>query len=294
MGTEIEWNERFNIGVPVVDKAHQRLFSIVRKLVNLNEEEDKQRWACEEGIKYFKSYTAKHFAEEEEYMRSIHYEGYEMHKRLHDDMRENTLPALEKDLVESDYSTEAMRHFLGICIGWLTGHILSEDYAITGKATNKWKHENSSEDIESLEEAVDVTMKRVFNQNTEVISEHYNGADFAKGVYYRATFRSKENGQLKVLLVFEEKKILEIVSKMLGIQLKKASKLMSDVAKQAFGQFIQGLCNHYEPMKAYQFEKDNVLTYSQFRQEFKSTRLYQSILMDTDDMGYFACCIQKR
>lgn len=294
MGTEIEWNERFNIGVPVVDKAHQRLFSIVRKLVNLNEEEDKQRWACEEGIKYFRSYTAKHFAEEEEYMKSIHYEGYEMHKRLHDDMRDKTLPALEKDLVESDYSTEAVRHFLGICIGWLTGHILSEDYAITGKATNKWRHENSNADMESLEDAVDATMKRVFNQNTEVISEHYNGADFAKGVYYRATFRSKEEGQLRILLVFEEKKILEIVSKIVGVQMKKASKLMSEVAKQAFGQFIQGLCSLYEPMKAYEFEKDNVLTYSQFRQEFKSVRLYQSILMDTDDMGYFACCIQKR
>lgn len=294
MGTEIEWNERFNIGVPVVDKAHQRLFSIVRKLVNLNEDEDKQRWACEEGTKYFRSYTAKHFAEEEEYMRSIHYEGYEMHKRIHDDMRDKTLPALEKDLVESDYSTEAVRHFLGICIGWLTGHILSEDYAITGKATNKWKHENSNADMESLEDAIDATMKRVFNQNTEVISEHYNGADFAKGVYYRATFRSKEEGQLRILLVFEEKKILEIVSKIVGVQMKKASKLMSEVAKQAFGQFIQGLCSLYEPMKAYEFEKDNVLTYSQFRQEFKSVRLYQSILMDTDDMGYFACCIQKR
>ena len=31
MTNEVKWNERFNIGVEVVDKAHQRLFSIVRR-----------------------------------------------------------------------------------------------------------------------------------------------------------------------------------------------------------------------------------------------------------------------
>ncbi len=68
----IKWNNRFNIGVEVVDKAHQKLFSIVGKLIALNEEE-KQQHACREGIKYFKNYTLKHFAEEEAYMKSIRY-----------------------------------------------------------------------------------------------------------------------------------------------------------------------------------------------------------------------------
>lgn len=124
MAKEIEWNERFNIGVEEVDKAHRRLFSVVRKLMELSEDEKRGRWVCEEAIKYFKSYTVKHFAQEEEYMRSIHYSGYEVHKRLHDVMRDKTIPALEKDLVESDYSREAMQHFVGISLGWLTGHIL--------------------------------------------------------------------------------------------------------------------------------------------------------------------------
>ena len=69
MAKEIEWNERFNIGVEEVDKAHRRLFSVVRKLMELSEDEKRGRWVCEEAIKYFKSYTVKHFAQEEEYMR---------------------------------------------------------------------------------------------------------------------------------------------------------------------------------------------------------------------------------
>ena len=40
---EIQWNKRFNIGVEVIDKAHQRLFSIIGKLVSLNEDATKQQ-----------------------------------------------------------------------------------------------------------------------------------------------------------------------------------------------------------------------------------------------------------
>lgn len=78
---EIKWNDRFNLGVESIDRAHQRIFSIVGKLISLNEDEAKQRHACQEGIKYLKSYTLKHFQEEEDYMQSIGYEGYARHKR---------------------------------------------------------------------------------------------------------------------------------------------------------------------------------------------------------------------
>ena len=64
MSNEIKWNDRFCIGVDTIDKAHQRLFAIVGKLIDLNEDEAKQQYACREGIKYFNSYAMKHFAEE--------------------------------------------------------------------------------------------------------------------------------------------------------------------------------------------------------------------------------------
>lgn len=136
--TEIKWNDRFNIGVSSIDKAHQRLFSIVRKMVDFNDDEKDRQWVCTEGIKYFKNYALKHFADEEAYMKSIDYDGYETHKRIHDDLRDKTLPALEEDMEESGYSPESIQHFLGICIGWLTGHIMLEDHAITGRVANKW------------------------------------------------------------------------------------------------------------------------------------------------------------
>ena len=60
---EIKWNDQFNLGVEIIDRAHQKLFSIVNKLVALSEDPVKQPYACREGIKYFKGYTLKHFAE---------------------------------------------------------------------------------------------------------------------------------------------------------------------------------------------------------------------------------------
>ena len=154
MAKETEWNKRFNIGVDSIDNAHRKLFSIVRKLVYLDKKENNGQWACAEGIKYFKSYAIEHFTDEEAYMQSIGYKGYEMHKRLHDEMRYKTLPALEKDLTKSNYSEESIHHFLGICLGWLAAHIMIEDLAITGKISNRWKENETGKDVTVIERAV--------------------------------------------------------------------------------------------------------------------------------------------
>ena len=129
---QIQWQDRFNIGVEVIDQAHRRLFSIVQKIMDLYVERHEDKFACVEGIKYFKAYTLKHFAEEEAYMRKIGYPGYQAHKKLHDRMRWETLPELERLLYDSDFSTEMVQRFIGVCTGWLTGHILIEDRAIAG------------------------------------------------------------------------------------------------------------------------------------------------------------------
>ena len=162
MNKTAEWNKQFNIGVASIDHAHQKLFSIVRKLIHLSEDEDNGQWACAEGIKYFRNYAMEHFSDEEAYMKSIGYGGYEIHKHLHDDMRYKTLPALEKDLLESNYSQESIHHFIGICLGWLTAHIMIEDRAITGKVSNKWKKDHTKEDTQALEDALADSIQEIF------------------------------------------------------------------------------------------------------------------------------------
>ncbi len=71
MGNHVVWQDRFNIGVDLIDREHKKLFNILNSLFELSEQEEKSQWVCREGIKYFKGHTMKHFAEEEAYMASI-------------------------------------------------------------------------------------------------------------------------------------------------------------------------------------------------------------------------------
>ena len=70
----------------------------------------KNKITCVEALKYLKSYAIKHFAEEEAYQLSIGYHGYKMHKKVHDNMRDVVIPALEREVTSQGYSMESMEH----------------------------------------------------------------------------------------------------------------------------------------------------------------------------------------
>lgn len=289
--TEIKWNDRFNIGVSSIDKAHQRLFSIVRKMVDLNDDEKDRQWVCTEGIKYFKNYALKHFADEEAYMKSINYDGYETHKRIHDDLRDKTLPALEEDMIESGYSPESVQHFLGICIGWLTGHIMLEDHAITGRVANKWIYE-PTEETSVLEEMITKVMSEVFCLKLQVVSEHYAGEDFGKKICYRMTYVDKESKRIQVFFVLEERLVLHTVGQLLNVQFKKMDKVVADAAKLIAQQYMKRIAMYYKSTGIYTLEKTNMLTEDQMVQDFRIEYPKYSLLFNTGK-GYMAVCIKN-
>lgn len=119
---QIVWQDKYKIDVDFIDEEHKKLFSTMNRLLKISQDEEKSEWGCREGVKYLKNHTIEHFEHEEGYMRSIDYSDYEIHKRLHDNFRFKTLPALEEELVNTDYSIESIRHFLGVCIGWVIAH----------------------------------------------------------------------------------------------------------------------------------------------------------------------------
>lgn len=291
MSKKAEWNERFNIGVDSIDNAHQKLFSIVRKLIHLSKDENNGQWACAEGIKYFKSYAIEHFTDEETYMQSIGYKGYEIHKRLHDDMRYKTLPALEKELTESNYSQESIHHFLGICLGWLTAHIMIEDRAITGKVSNKWKQDNAGADLIALEDSLIITIQEIFRSQTQIVSEHYSGDDFGDSIVIRLTYRSKKAEKTQIFMVLEESLVLRVVSAMLDMPLTKMDKLVMNAGKELSLRIAEQLGIHCRLSAQYQLESSHFMTLEQFRKTFFLEVFDYSLLLNTG-RGYFAFCIK--
>ena len=183
METQFEWQDEYNIGVESIDKEHQRIFKIINKLFTFREEEKDSQWTCQEGIKYFKGHAIKHFSDEEAYMASIGYEGLEQHQRIHQNFRENTLPALEQELEQTNYSPEAVDHFLGVCAGFLIGHTLTEDQAITGERMSTWKDLLPSEEIAAVKKIITQMVFDMFHLESQAISDAYGGEKFGKGVY---------------------------------------------------------------------------------------------------------------
>lgn len=154
MAKEFEWREDLNIGVDIIDKEHQRLFRIINRLFAFREEEKDNQWTCQEGIKYFKGHAMKHFEDEEAYMASIGYEGLEHHRLIHRGFREDTLPALERELERSNYASESVDHFLGVCSGWLIGHTVTEDQAIVGKYDQRWTNRFTTQERADIKKVI--------------------------------------------------------------------------------------------------------------------------------------------
>ena len=97
--------EEYYIGVPHLDAQHRALFKTIDRVKDILMKDDYERnkRLCKEAIKFFEDHASRHFSDEEEYMRSIHFANYEPHKAQHDAIKENLL-LLEKDILASDYS----------------------------------------------------------------------------------------------------------------------------------------------------------------------------------------------
>lgn len=291
MKNYFEWREEYKIGVDVIDKEHQRLFKIINKIFTLKDEEKNGEWACQEGIKFFKGHTLKHFADEEAYMASIGYEGLEQHKRIHKGFRENTLPALEQELEQSNYSPEAVDHFLGVCAGWLVGHTMTEDLSITGKKMRKWENLLPGEEISAIKKVIIQLVFDMFHLESQMISDAYSGEKFGKGVYYRLVYGTeRDESRQEILLVFEENLLINTVGKALGIHSNKLDSMLIHAARYTARQFVGRVMEHLPSAESYELKEENLLSYEQFHSVFERETMQASLLFNTG-AGYFAYCV---
>lgn len=292
MDAQFEWQEEYNIGVELIDKEHKRLFSIINKLFALKEEGKDSQWACQEGIKFFKGHAMKHFADEEEYMASIGYEGLKQHSRIHKGFREDTLPALEQELEKTGYAPDAVEHFLSVCAGWLIGHTLTEDLAIKGERVSKWESLLPKEEQEEKKKVIIQLVFDMFRLESQVISDTYGGEKFGRGVYYRLVYGAGgEEKKQEVILVFEEKLLINTVGKAMGIQTNKLDAMLVNAARYTARQFVGRIIEVFPSEKKYELKEENLLSYEQFQRVFENEKPQLSLLFNTGGSGYFAFCM---
>ncbi len=253
-----------------------------------SDEEKKSQWACQEGIKFFKDHAMNHFDEEEKYMESVNYEGLQTHKRIHQVFREETLPALEKELEQMDYSANSVDHFLGVCAGWLVGHTLTEDRAIVDGSIDRWSGLLPKEEHEAMKKVIIQLIYDMFRLESHVVSDIYGGEKFGKGVYYRLVYgKEQEEEKCEIFLVFEDRLLINTVGKIMGVKTDKLDTMLLNATRYMARQFVGRIMEHLPEMDGYELKEENLLTYEQFKKVFEKEKLQVSLLIDTGG-GYFA------
>ncbi len=125
-----EFTEEYLTGVALIDEEHRMLFSITGQVVDL----------VRAGVSYsdipevirilgeLREYTKHHFTDEEDYMKSIGYEGLEAQQRAHAAFIAELDEIDEMQLYQRpDEYLESLTEFL---LGWLINHILKADKCI--------------------------------------------------------------------------------------------------------------------------------------------------------------------
>lgn len=287
----IVWNKRYELGVDFIDKEHKQLFSTINKLLAISQEEGKEEWACREGVKYLKNHVIEHFAHEEAYMRSIDYSDYEVHKHLHDDFQFHTLPALEAELVETEFSEDSIRHFLGVSIGWLVAHTQTEDLAIAGKKISKWTDLPESKEMDALEQTIVQLIADTFQLKAKPISRQYGGEEFGKLFCCRFAYRSaNKKERWEIILSYEERLLLRVVSDLMSTQYLKVDDLVINIIRYVSRQFLEKMRECFPMLGQYELDNESLLTQEQLVSAFEREHPSCSLLFDTGN-GYFAICV---
>ena len=293
MSHELVWHERYNIGVSVIDKEHKKLFGIMNRLMLARKQGEKGKWVYQEGIKYFKEHSTKHFAEEEAYMASIGYYAYDTHRRLHDNFRRKTLPELERELQQNAYSDEAVNHFLGVCVGWLVGHTLTEDHAIGGKTettTSQWENLLPEEEQALVSRLIVKLTYDMFQMDSRLVSGCYGGEKIGNSIYYRVVYGTKQGEIWETILILEEQVIINTIGKMMATESDELSVMMINATRYTAQQFIRCINDHFPKADEYEMKEENLLSYEQFHKMFENKQPQLSLLFSTN-VGYLAYCV---
>ena len=127
------FTDEYRTGISIVVEVHQELFRIIRRandLITVELLHDKFDEIVS-VLNELRDYTEKHFADEEEYMAGINYEGLEAQKKTHE-MFVDKLNEINLDDLD-DNQQQYLIELVDFLLMWLVNHILKMDKKIPNK-----------------------------------------------------------------------------------------------------------------------------------------------------------------
>lgn len=120
---KLEWEEKYSVGIELIDNQHKRMFSVINELLDLLEHKisEEQLMAITDSLLQYKKF---HFATEEKYFKEFNYDGAEEHIEKHKEFGEK-LDAIK--VKHSGQSVEFAFELVDFLEDWLINHLLVID-----------------------------------------------------------------------------------------------------------------------------------------------------------------------
>ena len=122
------WTPNLSVGVGLIDEQHKTWFDKAEKLFEAGQKGHAKEYVGE-LLAFLEDYTKRHFSDEENYMRSIQYPGYEEQKAAHA-LFIDKLAKLRMDYETSGGNLLVILNANQMVLDWLTKHISTMDKKI--------------------------------------------------------------------------------------------------------------------------------------------------------------------
>lgn len=282
---EAEWLDDYNVGVEYLDNAHREMFRVIYKFREIiNDKDEMHRQAvCASMLRYLVKYTNQHFKQEEDYMLAHKYEGYEIHKHLHDNMRAHTLPYLIHELEEKKYADESIDKFTSMICGWLVGHILVEDRAITGKIISRWNHTKYKGDaIAQIDEEFRLFTEDLFTIKVHLVNRYYEGEYIGDNIYkFYNTFTGPMHSY-RTLFLCDEKFLSYGVDRMTHHETEEVTELALESFEEIVQSWAKAALNIVDDIEDFEITETQISKDLNYNGFFDNPHPLQSLIWKAD------------
>ena len=119
----IEWDEKYCVGISLIDKDHKKYIDTINKLIFIKKNDDNPE-GVKEVLRELIDYVLTHFKTEETYMMEFNYPEYQNHKEEHHDFAMKIIEYLDR-VINGDY--QIVCDILEDLKSWLVNHIQVTD-----------------------------------------------------------------------------------------------------------------------------------------------------------------------
>ena len=119
----IKWNNKYCVGISIIDEEHKALIGILNKTIHAKEHSDDKKELME-VLEEMTKFALEHFKTEEDYMREFNYPEYKYHSEEHSDFFNKTLAYFDR-VVNDDYHVS--NELIEYLEQWIVHHIQITD-----------------------------------------------------------------------------------------------------------------------------------------------------------------------